>query len=167
MTIDEKEKIRRVFPDNKIVIAINPENQPTESTLSSAEWQVISRVNGKKNLQEIIDELSFEEDECLRVLYSLYEKKIVGVNLDKKTQQEFVSAEFFEKLEKVLTKVIGPVSVYVIDDVLWDLDEKRDEFIAARIPVLIESVSREIPDEKKMVQFQKEMLDIIKNYEIS
>ena len=41
MTNEEKEKIRQVFPNNAVIVKINPENPPTESTLSSAEWQVI------------------------------------------------------------------------------------------------------------------------------
>ncbi len=81
-------------------------------------------------------------------------------------QKEFAGENFFKKLEEVLVKIIGPVAVYVINDVLWELNEIRDKFLIDKIPLLIESISREILDDKKRVHFQKEMLDLIKGYEI-
>jgi hypothetical protein len=82
-------------------------------------------------------------------------------------QEEFAGEIFFKKLEEVLVKIIGPVAEYVINDVLWELNEIREKFLIDTIPLLIESISREILDDKKRVHFQKEMLDLIKGYEIS
>jgi transcription elongation factor GreA-like protein len=59
------------------------------------------------------------------------------------------------------------VAVYIINDVLWELNETREKFVVEKIPSLTESISREILDEIKRVQFQKDMLKLIKNYEIS
>ena len=63
MTLEEKERIRKIFPDNSVIIKVNPNNPPTESSLSSAEWQVITQVDGKKSLQNIIDSLSIAKDQ--------------------------------------------------------------------------------------------------------
>ena len=167
MTSEEKGQIRRVFPDNSVLIKINPNNPPTESSLSSAEWQVITQVDGKKNLQNIIDTLNLEENRGLEILYKLHQKDLIQIVAKQQTQEEVAGEDFFLKLEEVLVKIIGPVAVYVINDVLWELNESRDKFLKDKIPFLIESISGEILDDGKRMQFQKEMLDLIKDYEIS
>ena len=167
MVNGEKEQIRRVFPTNAVLIKINPNNPPTESSLSSAEWQVISQVDGKKNLQNIMDTLKLEESRGLEIFYKLYKKDLIQIIVDQKTNEEIAEEKFFEKLEEVLVKIIGPVAVYVINDVLWELGESREKFQKDKIPLLIESISGEITDDKKRMLFQKEMLEVIKGYEIS
>lgn len=167
MTNEEKERIRRIFPTNKVLIKINPNNPPTESSLSSAEWQVITKVDGKKNLQNIIDTQNLDEDQGLQIFYKLHQKDLIQIVEDQQNKVEVAGENFFSKLEEVLVKIIGPVAVYVINDILWELNESREKFIKDKIPFLIESISGEILDDNKRMQFQKEMLDLIKNYEIS
>ncbi len=166
MTTEEKEKIRLVLPSNNVLILINPNNPPTETNLSSAEWQAIMKVDGKKDLQSIMEDLDFGEDEGLRIFYDLSQKKLIEIVVEADNENEVAGEEFFKKLEEILVKIIGPVAVYVINDVLWELNETREKFLVNNIPSLTESVSREILDEAKRINFQKEMLDLIKSYEI-
>lgn len=166
MTIEEKEKIRLVLPNNNVRILINPNNPPTEANLSSAEWQAIMKVDGKKSLQSIMEDLDFSEDESLRIFYDLSQKKLIDIVVETDNEDEVAGEEFFKKLEEILVKIIGPVAVYVINDVLWELNETREKFLVNNIPSLTESIGREILDETKRVNFQKEMLDLIKSYEI-
>ena len=166
MTTEEKEKIRRLFPNTNVLIFINPNNPPTETNLSSAEWQAIMKVDGKRTLQTIIDDLKIPEDESLKIFYNLHKKKLIEVVVEREIDDELAGDEFFKKLEEILVKIIGPVAVYVINDVLWELNETREKFLVKNIPLLTESVSREIHDETKKVDFQKEMLNLIKSYEI-
>jgi hypothetical protein len=166
MTTEEKEKIRRLFPNTNVLILINPNNPPTETNLSSAEWQAIMKVDGKKTLQTIIDELNLPQDESLKILYNLHQKRLIEVIVEREIDDEIAGDEFFKKLEEILVKIIGPVAVYVINDVLWELNETREKFLVKNIPLLTESISREIHDENKRVNFQKEMLNLIKSYEI-
>jgi hypothetical protein len=162
MVNEDKGQIRRVFPTNTVLIKINPNNPPTESSLSSAEWQVITQVDGKKNLQAIMDTLNLEEDRGLEIFYKLHQKDLIQIVVQQQTVEEVAGEKFFEKLEEVLVKIIGPVAVYVINDVLWELNESRDKFLKDKIPFLIESISGEITDDQKRMDFQKEMLDLIK-----
>jgi len=167
MTTDQKENIRRVFPNYKVLIKINPDNPPTASNLSLTEWKVIMQVDGKKNLQNIIDELSIGEEESLAIFHELYKKNLIEIVVQDDVQEQLAGEEFFQNLENILVKIIGPVAVYIINDVLWELNETREKFVVEKIPSLTESISREILDEIKKVQFQKDMLKLIKNYEIS
>ena len=167
MTYGDKEQIRRVFPTNAVLIKINPNNPPTESSLSSAEWQVITQVDGKKNLQNIMDSLNLEENRGLEIFYKLHQKDLIQIVEERKSSEEIAGEKFFDKLDEVLVKIIGPVAVYVINDVLWELGESREKFQKDKVPLVIESISGEITDDKKRMLFQKEMLEVIRGYEIS
>ena len=155
-----------MFPNNKVIIKINPKNPPTASNLSLTEWKVIMQIDGQKNLQEIIDELALGEEESLAVFHELYKKNLIEIVVEENIQNRIAGEEFFKNLESILVQIIGPVSPYVIDDVLWELNETREKFIIEKIPSLTESISCEILDDKKRVQFQEEMLSLIKSYEI-
>ena len=167
MITEEKENTRRVFPNYKVLVKINPDNPPTASNLTLTEWKVIMQVDGKKNLQNIIDELSIGEEESLAIFHELYKKNLIEIVVQDDVEEKLAGEEFFQNLENILVKIIGPVAVYIINDVLWELNETREKFVIEKIPPLTESISREILDETKRVQFQKDMLKLIKNYEIS
>ncbi len=156
-----------MFPNYKVLVKINPDNPPTASNLTLTEWKVIMQVDGKKNLQNIIDELSIGEEESLAILHELYKKNLIEIVVQDDVQEQLAGEEFFQNLENILVKIIGPVAVYIINDVLWELNETREKFVVEKIPSLTESISREILDEIKRVQFQKDMLKLIKSYEIS
>ena len=74
-----------------------------------------------------------------------------------------MTEKFFEELEHVLIQYIGPVAPYIIEDSLTDLGEGKDKFDREKIPILIEALSQEITDDKKRVEFQKDMLNRIKD----
>ena len=74
-----------------------------------------------------------------------------------------MTEKFFEELEQVLVQYIGPVAPYILEDNLTELGEVRENFDAEKIPILIEALSQEITDDKKRVEFQKDMLNRIKN----
>ncbi len=156
-----------MFPNYKVLVKINPDNPPTASNLTLTEWKVIMQVDGKKNLQNIIDELSIGEEESLAIFHELYKKNLIEIVVQDDVEEKLAGEEFFQNLENILVKIIGPVAVYIINDVLWELNETREKFVIEKIPSLTESISREILDETKRVQFQKDMLKLIKNYEIS
>jgi len=155
-----------VFPNNKVIIKINPKNPPTAADLSLKEWKVIMQVDGHKTLQEIIQELAIGEEESLAIFHELYQKNLIEIVVDENIQNRIAGEDFFKSLENVLVNIIGPVSVYIIDEVLWEMNESRENFIIEKIPSLTESISREILDDKKRLQFLKEMLLLIKGYEI-
>ena len=136
MTTEEKEKIRLVLPNNNVLILINPNNPPIETNLSSAEWQAIMKVDGKKDLQSIMEDLNFSEDEGLRIFYNLSQKRLIEIVVEADNENEVAGEEFFKKLEEILVKIIGPVAVYVINDVLWELNETREKFLVNNIPSL-------------------------------
>jgi hypothetical protein len=159
---EEIGKIRGIIPHNDVVFTIKQEKPEEGLDLKSTEWAVLTQIDGEKTVQSIINNLAFSEDEGLKIFYNLFAGGFVEVKDVRKKEQEVVSPTFFKALEEILIKIIGPVAGYIIDDVLWEMDEKRDNFLKEQVPILTESISQEISDDEKRVQFQKEMLEIIK-----
>jgi len=162
MTDEEIKAIRKLIPHNFVIFTINSEHPPTEVQLKSSEWAIITQIDGERTVQKINDILGLEELEGLTLFYGLYKKTLIQLKEVQSPDKIFASKIFFEQLETTLIQTIGPVANYLIEDVLWDLNEKREKFFKDKIPLLIESISQEINDEHKSVQFQQEMLEKIK-----
>jgi hypothetical protein len=163
MTHEERKIIRSVIPNNFVIFSVISSQAVTDAQLKSSEWAIVTQLDGNQTVQKIIDNLNLDEDECLSILYTLFEKKLIQIQKIQTEDQIFVSDDFFEKIENSLVKIIGPVANYLIEDVMWELNESRENFEKDKIPMLIEAVSQEIKDEQKSVQFQQQMLNEIKN----
>lgn len=130
--------------------------------LRSAEWAVITQVDGKKTVDQISKTLSMTLEEAFNLFIGLYEKGLIELCSTEKTVINYVSDAFFVTLEKELTSVVGPVAPFLIDDALKEMDAHKDSFLSDRATDLIELISDEISDEEKKVKFQSSMLQIIK-----
>jgi methionine synthase II (cobalamin-independent) len=162
MTEEEIKKIREAIPHNDVVFEIKQDKPETGLDLKSSEWAVLTQIDGMKSVQTILNNLTFSEEEGLRFFYNLYVNGLVAVKDVRKKDQDFVMPSFFTALEEILIKIIGPVAGYIIDDVLWEMDQTREKFLKEQVPILTESISQEISDDGKRVLFQQEMLEIIK-----
>ena len=163
MAVLDRNITDKISPDKKTVFRLNPDKPTSEVKLKSTEWQIILQIDGKKNIQDIIDQLGVDEQEILTHITNLYEKNVIIPEImNEPSHDVFVDTEFFTKFENVLINYIGPVASYVINDVLLELNEEQDKFLKDNVPLLIESVSQEILDEAKRVKFQQEMLKVIK-----
>jgi len=130
--------------------------------LRSAEWAVLTQVNGIQSIEEIAQVLAMTAKEVAHIMYNLYTHGLIDVAQLEKTEKHFVESEFFDILQQKLMSVIGPVAPYVIDDTIQDMEEDKRKFPPERIAELIELISEEISDEVKKVAFQSEMLQYLK-----
>ena len=163
MTEEERKIIRSVIPNNFVIFSVISSQAVTDAQLKSSEWAIVTQIDGKQTVQQIIDKLDFDEFEWLSILYSLFQKKLIQIQKIQTEDQIHVSSGFFTNLENALVTIIGPVANYLIDDVMWELSEDRERFLKDKVPMLIEAISKEINDEHKSVQFQRQMLNEIKN----
>ncbi len=163
MTDEERKIIRSVIPNNFVIFSVISAQAAADAQLKSSEWAIVTQIDGNQTVQKIIENLSLDEDECLSLLYTLFQKKLIKIQKIQTEDQIFVSDDFFNKIESSLVKIIGPVANYLIEDVMWELNESRERFDKDKIPMLIEAISQEIKDEQKSVQFQQQMLNEIRN----
>jgi hypothetical protein len=71
----------------------------------------------------------------------------------------FVPPSFLSDLAVTLTDAMGPMAKIVLRDQIKTLGESSERFPHAKIDMLLESVAREILDEKMRAQFRREMVD--------
>jgi hypothetical protein len=144
------------------VFSLSRENSPSDVTLRSAEWAVITQLDGHKTIEEIAKSIAFSLEEAIDIFSGLFSKGLVDFISAEKVKQSLVPIDFFKRVENALIRIIGPVANFVIDDVLWTMNEKKETFRTDRIAELIEAITEEIPDGTKKLAFQKQMLDLIK-----
>ena len=130
--------------------------------LRSSEWMVLTQVNGKNSIEEIADIASMQIPEVTRVLHNLFQLGLIEIYRKEKKEENILDSSFFINIEKVLTKIIGPVAPFVIEDVLAETNQSKSKFPSERVAELIELICDEIQDEQKKIQFQSQMLNFIK-----
>jgi len=130
MAVLNRDITDKISPDKKAVFRLNPDRPTSEVKLKSTEWQIILQFDGKKTIQDIIDQPGVDEQEILTHITNLYEKNvIISETMNESSHDVFVDTEFFTKFENVLINYIGPVASYVINDVLLELNEEQDKFL--------------------------------------
>jgi hypothetical protein len=150
-----------VFNDSAI-FTLSKNKSPSEVTLRSAEWAVITQIDGYKSVKDIRELLSFSTDEAISLFNELIQKELIELQSTDESKPNYVPAEFFKMLETELTKIIGPVAPLILEDTIMEMDTSKDHYLPERIPELIEMVSEEIVDSEKKVKFQQIMLNQLK-----
>lgn len=135
---------------------------PGEVSLNSMEWAVITQIDGERTVEDIAKKLTFSLPEAIQIFNSLIDKGLIEVAKIKEIKIQTVSPAFFNQLEKILITFIGPVATYVINDTLMELNAERSKFPETMVPELVELLSEEISDEAKKIEFQKQMLNLLK-----
>jgi len=144
------------------IFKLSSAKSPSDATLRSAEWAIITQVDGQKSIDEIAKTLALSADEAINLFNGLFEKGLIELVSVTKAEKKLVSQAFFKVLNDELIKIIGPVAPYLIEDTLWEMEIKIENCDVKKIPEIIEAISEEIQDEMKRVEFQKIMLNEMK-----
>jgi DNA-binding MarR family transcriptional regulator len=157
----------KIVPNESAIFILSKTKSAAEVTLRSAEWAIITQIDGKKSVAQIAGILALSSSEALNLLKGLYQKELIEIKSFDSEPESTVSIHFFEILKKELTGIIGPVAPFIIDDILLDVAEEKGSFPVKRVPELVEMISDEISDDTKKVKFQQIMLNHIKGMKIS
>jgi len=163
--IEDWQDIKKVISSTDIVFALSTKSATGAINLEPEEWQILSHVNGNRTVAEIIEQTGKDEYHVAKVLFHL-----VSIGLLEKTEKTAsplsatIDEKFFERVEKELTNVIGPIASIVIDEAVEDLGESRSAFPNTKIAALIEKVGVDIKDEDKKLQFSQIMLEALKSF---
>jgi general secretion pathway protein A len=80
---------------------------------------------------------------------------------------EFVPPSLLNVLAAALTEAMGPMAKIVLRDQIKSLGESFERFPHAKIDILIESVAREILDERMRAKFRRQMLEQVMKLQCS
>ncbi len=159
------QEIRQVIPHNNLVFKMSS-GTPTEISLTAAEWNILRHINGIDSIQDISAKVEMPILDIAKAFHKLYQAgliEIMGESVGQQQKKTGIDPTIFSQIEKELAQIIGPLAPIVLDDSITDVGENRDSFPKDKLPDLIEMLSREISDPKKLIDFQKHMLDLIKN----
>jgi len=130
-----------------------------EVSMNSQMLSLYMQFDGKKDLFSIAGELSMEMGNARDVALRLCEMKlVVRVGGGRKVASE----RFMAVLRKQLSLAVGPLAEILIEDDIEDMGEVKVSFPESRIPELVETLARQIPQQEKKIEFQRKMLAFMK-----
>jgi AAA+ ATPase superfamily predicted ATPase len=130
-----------------------------EINLDADMIRLLIAIDENKDMSQIAKEVGMDGTTLKTTLTKLLKLKLIE---PAEKSVPFLNEKFLEVLKINLSKAIGPMAGYLIEDVAGDM-----EFSMSRIPKdqaaeLISNLAVEIPDEGNRVQFQKSMIELIK-----
>lgn len=162
----EWEGVRQTIPNTNLVFKMSS-GTPREISLNATEWNILRHVNGIDSVREISKKMELGLLDVAKALCKLVAAGIIDMVGESVTREERrrmgVDPMLFDMIEKEMARYIGPLAPIVLDDHISEMGERRDAFPKDKLPELAELLSGEITDPRKVIEFQKNMLDIIKN----
>ncbi len=133
-------------------------------TLTPSEWSVVAMFYKYPDIDELKTKFKVNADKLNAILETLQAKKAVKIIQDPSQPLVEISASFWERIEKELSKCIGPIAPLVLDDKIEEFNKSRNSFPFEMLYTLVEKVATEINSPEGKRQFQKTMLELIKQY---
>ena len=146
------------------VFKLGGANEPSSVQLKSMEWAVLTQLDGKRSVREVSEVLAMDDLEIATIVDKLLSEGVIIEIKQTIAPQAFLPPDFFDSMELNLVHLIGPVASIIIDDVLFDMNKERDQVEVEEAGTLVESVSAEIDDDTKKMQFQQSMLNTLQKY---
>jgi hypothetical protein len=165
----EWERILEVIPSSKIVFGIADPGEEGNGaiTVPHTGWRVLSKVDGIRGVQSIAEALRLPYAYTAKVLYNLHQSGLVEViPPSSKPAVDKVPPGFFNRMVDKLTEYVGPMAPMIVYDQIGALGESPDAFPQARLQELIESVTREISDQRLKVPFRQQMSEEIRTFKL-
>ena len=133
-------------------------------TLTPSEWSVVAMFYKYPDLDELKARFNLNADKLNMILKALKAKKAIKIIQSHSQSIVETPSSFWERLEKELSKCIGPIAPLVLDDKIEELNRSRDNFPLEMLYSLVEKMATEINTPEGKQQFQKTMLGLIKQY---
>jgi hypothetical protein len=185
LLIAKKEKefkeLRSSLPPLNAILEMSPAGQSDEIRLLPNEWNLLSKVDGKRTLEEILhitdlDDLSIfamvvkmlnmgilnvitkDKDLSLSEKAGLEESGEVPEEMSVDTEIQKVEPGQMKELEKIFMRYVGPMGTIILDEILENLKLERTEIPQNSLPELIEKMGLEVDSEDDRHQFDEEAL---------
>jgi hypothetical protein len=163
----EWETILAVIPSGKTVVRIADigDEQSGPITVPHVGWRVLSKIDGKRNVQEIAEVLRVPYAYTAKVIFNLHRAGLVEIIPPAaKPASDLVPPVLLNRLSSILMDIIGPMAPFVLEDQVQFLGESQDSFPEAKLDELIGLISREISDGKLRNKFEEHVFQEISNF---
>lgn len=163
----EWETILEVIPTSKTVfrIADLPEDQNGPITVPHVGWRVLSKIDGRRNVQEIAELLRVPYAYTAKVIFNMHKARLVEVVPPAaKPTSPVVPPSLLVRLGSILMDMIGPIAPVVLRDNIRALEENEDSFPENRLDELVGLLSREIADGRSRNKFEEQVAQEVANF---
>jgi AAA+ ATPase superfamily predicted ATPase len=130
-----------------------------EINLDADMIRLLIAIDENKDMSQIVKEVGMDITTLNTTLTKLLKLKLIE---PAEKRVPFLNEKFLGALKINLSKAIGPMAGYLIEDVTGDMDFSMSRIPKDQAAELISNLAVEIPDEGNRVQFQKSMIELIK-----
>ena len=120
--------------------------------------RLLIAIDENKSLYQIADEVDMRADTLKANLEKLLRQGLIE---PVKKDLPVLDRIFLQALKINLSKVIGPMSEILIEEVVSQMELNSPGIPMDQAAELIATLSHEIPDEEKRIEFKKSMMDIL------
>jgi hypothetical protein len=156
----EWQRINRGHPLNfNAILCLLPEASST-IRLKKEEWDILARIDGRKSLQEIADELYIAPPDLVKTIYRFREAGLIGeATRYPETAYAAFGGDFLSALERELNLAFGPAAPTLLAEVLQDLEDATTPLTQYRkMDILLKKLSNAIPLKENKARFKKAFL---------
>ncbi len=163
----EWETILEVIPSGKAVfkIAELSEEHAGPVTVPNVGWRVLTKLDGKRTVQEVAELLRIPFAYTAKVIYNLHKEGLVECAAQvARPTADLVPAALLNRVSDILTEVIGPMAPLVLRDQIEALGESPDSLPEEKLDDLISLIGKEIDDGLLKNKFEASMFQEISNF---
>jgi DNA-binding MarR family transcriptional regulator len=126
--------------------------------LKKEEWDILARIDGKKSLRQISNEMFLAPLDVVKAIMRFREAGLIGESARIRDHEEIhnvLGKDFLSALERELQMAQGPVAPILLEDALTDLGETVESLTPGKGKLLLERLSEAISVEKQRSRFQE------------
>ncbi len=152
----EWENIVEVIPSGQCIFQLadltGEANGPI--TILHAAWRVLSKIDGRRSVQEVAAALGAPYAQTAKLLFNLFKSGLVSAAPAAAAGPEsIVPAALLARVIAHLTESMGPIAPFIVHDQIRELGESQESFPQPKLEELIGLVCREISDVKLRDEF--------------
>jgi hypothetical protein len=148
--------IRKFIKNDAYVFQLSNKRSFDSVELTDTMWRILKNLDGKKTLADLAKKLSLSLPKTRFSFYHLLHENLV--ELLESDVDKYLDEDHIQFLEIEFIRILGPVAEIIMEDVLDDYNMTRSTIDKTLIYSFVESVSNEIDDDEKKVEFQKASL---------
>ena len=127
--IDEWSVLKKLLPNDKLVFKISEKSQGSENVTKN-EWRLLSLINGRRSLRDLINESGYSDFAAFKIVYSLMLSGLIE------------KTEYPKKKEKDIVDYSGITTIY--NDVLQVIHKDLESEIGKRVFTLFDECRAEL-----------------------
>jgi hypothetical protein len=133
--------------------------------LAKGEWDILARIDGRKSLEDLSYEMDLPPLDVVKAMQRFRKAGLIGIGHRRpETGSTVFGADYLSALEKELKLTVGPVASIVLEEALKDLQVAGEPLTEDQIEILLERLSKAIPEEEKRLGFQQTARSVAAEY---